>query len=294
MGYQAKDKQSATERIVQSITDQLNAGTVPWTKPWVVNSTGVVSFEKGRPYSLRNRMLLTYAGEYATIKQINDAGGRVKKGEHSQVVFFAKYLDKKDELTGEVIDSHYFLKAYNVFRVGTQTEGIEPRHRELWEGGGLPKDDAEVMARIIEYCTAHGVKLIAGGSEAFYCQRDDTLQVPGVDTFANRSQFWHTVFHELVHSTGHPNRLNRIKHDTWGDSKYANEELVADIGACLCLGHLNLDTSECIPNTAAYVASWRKHITGFKPNDFSECVRQAEQAMNFIFNINNLSTTQKE
>lgn len=279
-------KVSATQRIVDSISEQLASGVIPWTKPWVTNSTGIVSFEKGRAYSLRNRMLLKYAGEYATIKQINDAGGKVKKGEHSQVVFFAKYLDKKDEVTGEVIDSHYFLKAYNVFRVGTQTEGIEPRHRNLWEGGGLPKDDSEVMARITEYCTAHGVKLIVGGNEAFYCQSDDTLQVPGVDTFNNRSQFWHTVFHEIVHSTGHPNRLKRIKHDTWGDSKYATEELVADIGACLCLGQLDLDTSECIRNSAGYIQSWRKHISDFRPNDFSECVRQAERAMQFIFNIN--------
>lgn len=277
-------RQSATERIADAISSQLEQGTIPWTKPWVVNSTGVVSFERGRPYSLRNRILLQYAGEYATIKQINDAGGRVKKGEHSQTVFFAKYIDKKDNETGEVIDTHYYLKPYRVFRIGTQTEGIEPRHRELWEGGGFPKDDSEVMARITEYCVEYGVTLIAGGAEAFYSRHDDTLQVPGVDTFSNRAQFWHTVFHELIHSTGHPKRLNRIEHDTWGDSKYATEELVADIGACLCLGKLNIDTSDCIKNTASYIAGWKTRIKDFKPSDFGECVRQAELAMNLIFN----------
>jgi antirestriction protein ArdC len=233
-------------------------------------------------------MLLTYAGEYATIKQINDAGGKVKKGEHSQTVFFAKYLDKKDEETGEVVDTHYFLKAYNVFRVGTQTEGIEPRYKHLWEGGGLPKDDAEVMDVITKYCTEYGIRLIAGGSEAFYVKRDDAIQVPGVDTFNNRSQFWHTVFHELIHSTGHPDRLKRIKHDHWGDSLYATEELVADIGACLCLGKLNLDTTECIANTASYIDGWKTRISNFKPSDFGECVRQAELACNMIFKTYNI------
>lgn len=43
MAYQAKYKKSVNERIVKAITDQLDAGTVPWTKPWVVNSTGIIS-----------------------------------------------------------------------------------------------------------------------------------------------------------------------------------------------------------------------------------------------------------
>lgn len=64
----------------------------------------------------------------------------------------------------------------------------------------------------------------------------------------------------------------------------ATEELVADIGACLCLGRLGLDTTKCIKNTAGYVASWKTHIHNFKPQDFGECVRQAEQACDYIFN----------
>ena len=282
-------RQTANERITAIISEQLDNGTIPWTKPWVANSYGIVSHETGKPYSLRNRMLLQYGGEYATFNQVKKAGGSVKKGEKSATVFFAKYLDKLDE-EGDIVDRHYFLRSYCVFRIGSQTEGVELKYAHLWECGGLPKDDAEVLGVVKEYCSRSGVKMLNAGDEAFYSRHDDTVQIPGVDTFANRSQFWHTVFHELAHSTGSPTRLKRVKGDTFGDSKYATEELVADIAACLCLGRLNLDTTECIVNSAAYIKGWRKHIKNFKPTDFGECVRQAEIACDYIFNTFNNQT----
>ena len=128
--------------------------------------------------------------------------------------------------------------------------------------------------------------MIIAGDESFYCHKDDTIQVPGCNNFSNRSQFWHAIFHELAHSTGSPGRLNRPTFNAFGVSKYATEELVADIAACLCLGRLNLDTTECIRNSAGYIQSWRKLIHAFKPKDFNDCVRKAEQACDYIFNIN--------
>ena len=285
MAYQVKYKQSANERIVKAITDQLDAGTVPWTKPWVVNSTGIISHASGKTYSLRNRMLLSYGGEYATFNQIKKAGGSVLKGEHSTVVYFAKEVRK--ELDDGTKDSYYCLAAYSVFRIGSQTTGIEPKYRDKWENGGLPSDTDTCMLAVRAYCNRAGIKLLGGGAEAFYSKSDDCVQVPGIDSFPVREQYFHTLFHELVHSSGHPDRLNRLRRDTWGDSNYATEELVADIGACLCLGRLGLDTTKCIENTTSYIASWRKHISDFKPQDFSECVRQAERACDYIFNTQN-------
>lgn len=277
---------TANERITALILDHLNEGRIPWTQPWVVHSSGVISHATGKPYSLRNRMLLKYGGEYATFNQVRAAGGSVVKGSKSHTVFFGQYIDKKND-ADEVVEQYYLLRAYCVFRVGTQTSGIEPKYRDKWECGGIPSDDSEVCKTVYDYCQREGVTAIGGGAEAFYCKNDDTVQIPGVDTFENRSQYWYTVFHELVHSTGHPARLKRIKHDCWGDSKYAQEELVADIGACLCLGRLNLDTTECIRNSTGYIQSWKQHIKDFKPSDFSEAVRQAEMACNFIFGVDN-------
>lgn len=273
---------TANERITARILEHLDEGRIPWTQPWVVNSSGVISHATGKPYSLRNRMLLKYGGEYATFNQVRATGGRVLKGSKSQTVFFGQYIDKKND-ADEVIDQYYLLRAYSVFRVGDQTSGIEPKYRDKWEHGGLPKEDSEIANVVRQYCERSKVKLINAGSECFYSPSDDCVQCVGSDAFDDRSQYWHTMFHELVHSTGHPERLNRARHDTWGDSTYAKEELVADIGACLCLGRLNLDASECIRNSSAYIQSWRRRIKDFKPSDFSEAVRQAELACDYIF-----------
>lgn len=273
---------TANERITARILEHLDEGRIPWTQPWVVNSSGIISHATGKPYSLRNRMLLKYGGEYATFNQVRAAGGSVLKGSKSQMVFFGQYIDKKND-ADEVVDQYYLLRAYCVFRVGSQTSGIEPKYRDKWEHGGLPKEDSEIANVVRQYCERSKVKLVNAGSECFYSPSDDCVQCVGSDAFDDRSQYWHTMFHELVHSTGHPERLNRTHCETWGDSTYAKEELVADIGACLCLGRFNLDTSECIRNSSAYIQSWKRHITEFKPSDFSDAVRQAELACDYIF-----------
>ena len=122
-------RSTVNEQITESILSRLDEGDIPWTKPWVVNSTGIVSHATGKPYSLRNRLLLHFGGEYATFNQIKASGGSVRKGERSQRVFFSSYIQKTDD-DGEVKSEYYLLKPYCVFRVGTQTEGVEPKYRD--------------------------------------------------------------------------------------------------------------------------------------------------------------------
>jgi antirestriction protein ArdC len=231
-------------------------------------------------------MLLRYGGEYATFKQIKDAGGSVKKGEHGQRVYFTTQVEKTDELTGEVLNSYRLLKCFVVFNVATQCEGVEPKYRELWERGGIPSDiqDLHALEVLNSYASNAGLKVISAGTEAFYCPSDDTLQVPGCNLFGSREQYWHTMFHEAIHSTGHSKRLDRLTPDSFGSDSYAREELVADIGACLALGKLHIPTENCIRNTAGYVQGWSKKIKGYKPADLTLAIRQAEEAVSFIFN----------
>lgn len=196
-------RQTANERITALILEHLDEGRIPWTQPWVVNSSGIISHATGKPYSLRNRMLLKYGGEYATFNQVRAAGGSVLKGSKSQMVFFGKYIEKKND-ADEVVDSYYLPRAYCVFRVGSQTSGIEPKYRDKWEHGGLPKDDSEIASVVHQYCERTKVRIVNAGSECFYSPSDDCVQCVGSDAFKDRSQYWHTMFHELVHSTGHP------------------------------------------------------------------------------------------
>src|SRR5713226_366373 len=49
------------------------------------------------------------------------------------------------------------------------------------------------------------------------------------------STYYSTLFHELVHSTGHESRLNRSFGAHFGDELYSKEELVAGQGLTLSL-----------------------------------------------------------
>lgn len=273
-------KKTPTQKIFDAIEEQLETGTVPWHKPWVVKSDGIVS-HKGKSYSLRNRMLLRYAGEYLTFQQALREGGCVRKGEKGQVVYFAKTVTfhKGDP---ELEENKHILRAWTVFRT-EQCDNIKAKYEHLWKCGGEPKDDVEAMVTVNDYCDRCGVSRVNGGSEAFYCPSDHTIQVPGYQAYESRELYWSTMFHELGHSTA--KFLNRSQGGFFGSSKYAREELVAEICAALCLGKLGIDTESSVLNTAAYVRSWKSRIKDIKPNEFGEACRLAEQAYNLIFNI---------
>ena len=86
--------------VTARIMEQMEQGVIPWQKPWVACGKAI-SRTTGKPYSLLNQMLLGRPGEYLTFKQCQEAGGKVRKGEKSQMVVFWKWIETEDEETGE-------------------------------------------------------------------------------------------------------------------------------------------------------------------------------------------------
>ncbi len=112
--------------ITNRIIAALEAGVIPWHKPWVGGNSGCISYSTGKPYSLLNVLLLGgICGEYITFHQALQAGGHVRKGEKSKIVVFWKPFEKENEETGEV-EQHFYLRYYNVFHL-SQCEGISPK-----------------------------------------------------------------------------------------------------------------------------------------------------------------------
>ncbi|WP_226998728.1 zincin-like metallopeptidase domain-containing protein [Tardibacter chloracetimidivorans] len=68
-----------------------------------------------------------------------------------------------------------------------------------------------------------------GGSSAFYRQSEDRIQMPAFGDFVSGNAFYATLAHEGIHSTGHPDRLDRDSLRDYGKSKEirAFEELIA-------------------------------------------------------------------
>jgi len=264
--------------ITNRIVSEMESGLIPWQKPWVA-SGGCVSYATGKPYSLLNQMLLGRPGEYATFKQIQQAGGYVKKGQKASMVVFWKWIEQEDEETGEKKEIP-FLRYYNVFHID-QCEGLMRKHSKP-----LPQTanaDQKAEAIICDYLRASGVKLNhEQGDKAFYRPSDDSITLPLLAQFRETAEYYSTAFHELIHSTGHMSRLNRLEKTAFfGTEAYSKEELVAEIGASALVNVAGLETANSFRNNTAYVQNWLTVLKNDKRFIVSASGK-AEKAVNLI------------
>ena len=267
--------------VTSRIIAEMEKGVIPWKKPWIASGK-CVSHATGKPYSLLNQMLLGRPGEYVTFNQCQQAGGRIKKGAKSQMVVFWKWIEQEDEETGEKKEVP-FLRYFNVFHID-QCEGLTAKCvQPLPE---LPEDLPETKVAedvIYEYLSREGVKLVhEQGDRAFYRPSTDEVVLPIRKQFTSAAEYFSTAFHELVHSTGHKSRLNRLEKTAFfGTEAYSKEELIAEIGAAALVNHSGLETAHTLKNSAAYIQNW---LTALK-NDkrfIVSAAGKAEKAVHLI------------
>ena len=99
--------------------------------------------------------------------------------------------------------------------------------------------------------------LYDGGDKAFYMPSEDKIHLPKPGHFETQYDLNCTSFHELAHATGHPNRLVRDLKGSFGDEKYAYEELVAEMTSCLMsVNVIDEMPKEHLDNHKAYLQSW--------------------------------------
>lgn len=269
-----------TDRIISA----LEAGTIPWHKPWTGGSSGCISYASGKPYSLLNHILLGgVSGEYITFHQTQLAGGHVRKGEKSKLVVFWKPFETVDEETGEAV-KRFYLRYYNVFHL-SQVDGVNPR----WTISAVPasdlKPDAAADAVVIDYVNRSGVRLAVTQSDrAFYRPSTDEVIVPQLSQYQNTAEYYSTLFHELTHSTGHFSRLNRISDvAAFGSHDYSKEELVGELGAAFLNNHCGLETETSFRNSAGYIQGWLKALKDDK-RLIVTAAGAAEKAVGLILN----------
>ena len=273
------------EEITNRIIEQLESGNIPWHKPWSGVAGGAYNRISKKPYSLLNQMLLKYDGEYATYKQWSNLGGTVRKGEKSEIVVFWKILNVEETKDGKTEKKSIpLLKYINVFHV-SQVDGVEPKIVEKKEH--KPIEEAEKIKN--DYADREGItikELIT--DEAFYSPLRDYIQVPCKEQYSDIMEFYSTLFHEMIHSTGHRDRLKRLdcsfKVASFGGEDYSKEELIAEIGSAFLMNHVGIETSKTFNNSAAYIQSWLKVLKN--DNRFIvSASSKAEKAMKYILGI---------
>jgi len=267
--------------VTNRIIDQLENGLIPWQKPWIA-SGNAISRATGKPYSLLNQMILGRGGEYLTFAQCQKEGGKVRKGEKSQMVVFWKFIEQEDEETHEKKQVP-FLRYYNVFHID-QCEGLTAKHMPELPATAKADDTAENM--IAAYVKRSGVRIVnQEGDRAFYQPSSDTVVLPLLAQFARTAEYYSTAFHELTHSTGHASRLDRLSKTVYfGSEAYSKEELIAEIGAAALVNTAGLETANSFRNSAAYLQNWLKVLKDDKRFIVS-AAGKAEKAVNLILGV---------
>ena len=280
---------SVNEIVTNRIIEELEKGNIPWQRPWSTAGRYAMSHSTRKPYSLLNQMLLR-PGEYLTFEECKREGGKVKKGEKGNfVVSWAKIKKvETDEEGNERTTIIPRLKYYYVFEV-SQCEGIERNCTEEPKTyGNTPVESAENI--ITSYLERETVTFTAKESNrAYYSPSEDTVIVPDLKYFEAVEEYYSTSFHELTHSTMHPDRCNRAeerkgKKVAFGSEEYSKEELVAEIGAATLVNMIGLESDKSFKNSVSYIQSW----IGKLKNDINLIVSassRAEKAVNYILGI---------
>jgi antirestriction protein ArdC len=269
------------QEITDRILEALDAGTVPWRRPW--RDFGMQrNLSSGRPYRGVNQLLtqLTqqvrgYASPFwLTYRGAERAGGNVRRGERGTLVGLWKRLLIKDEDSDEK-ELVWWIRPYTVFNLD-QVEGVEPP----------PVEDELLDFEPIERCESvlsampdpPSVRHQPGG--AFYMPASDTITLPPLESFHDAEGYYATRFHETVHSTGHASRLDRDLAARSHEEAYSREELIAELGAAMLCGIAGIAPVR-LEQSAAYIASWLRALSDDKRMVVSAS-QQAQRAVDYI------------
>jgi antirestriction protein ArdC len=248
-----------------------------------------------KPYRGINPILLDMAAArhslaskwWGTFNQWKNLGGKVvPRPPHvpsgrwgTQIVFWSPITKTVTNHDGEDKEDRFFvMRAYTVFNVD-QVEGDRLDHLRA----GRAEDDT--TGQVINYepaeaaITATGITIRHGGTRAFYSPSEDYVQVPPKATFIEPDEYYETVFHELVHATEHPTRLDWSRKEK--ENSYAMGELVAEIGACYLARELGVPASENLTNHVAYLANWLKAMRD-DPRFIFTASAQASKAADYL------------
>lgn len=281
---QTKKRVKVYDIVTDKIIRQLEQGIVPWRQTW--QSAGIPrNFITGKAYRGINLMLLNGLGYesnvFLTYRQARKKGGRVRKGEKAHIVVFWKWFEREfanDDEETELLKIP-MLRYYYVFNIA-QCDGLPYQQDYIQQPQQIAP--VRICEQIVEQMLDAPV-IYERGDSAYYDTLLDSITVPPKKRFFSVEEFYSTLFHELVHSTGHPTRLHRkgiCERAIFGSEAYSYEELIAEIGACFLASHADIVVDD-FSNNVAYINGWLNKLK----SDHRLVIRasaQAQKAADYI------------
>ena len=188
-------------RVTNRIIEELEAGTMPWLKPWnAEHAAGRITRPlrfNGQRYSGINILMLWAEAEargyscpiWMTFQQAQQFGGFVRKGEHGAPVVYASKFQKTEEGKGgeEIEREIHFLREYTVFNV-EQIDALPDYFYQLKE---TPKPQLQRIEQADRFFAETKAEIRIGGNQAYYAIGSDHVQMPRFECF--RDAEWKSV-----------------------------------------------------------------------------------------------------
>ena len=293
-------RQVVTDRVIAMLEKGGNVFRERWTR---AASRGMPRNGKtGATYHGANVLLLwdaAIAHGYASnvwlsFKQAASLGGQVRKGEKAVLcahferraarreasIASAGDDAEREEAAGDLKQTGGVLLClpFWVFNIA-QIDGLPAG---LVEEALAPKDwpDRSPIEGAMRFLGGCRADIRHGFERAAYSPRADRILMPDVESFTSPEAYCATALHELVHWTGHPDRLGRAFGQRFGDAAYAFEELVAELGSAFVLGEMGL-LDATIEGHAGYLEAWLQVLRRDRTAIFT-AARHAGEASDYI------------
>lgn len=273
-------QQTFYSELTDSLLKSMQTAGSDWLRPWVqrgaaknAKTNGVYRGGNQLMLSLRSALLGYKSNQWLTYRQALELGGHVKAGEKSaaKVIFFSRF--EKEKATGEK-ESFAVARAHSVFNV-SQCEGIEIEEEK--ERNNVPRETIEAFVKTT------GATIEVGRDIAAFIPSRDLVVMPSLGSFESSDAYYSTLFHELTHWTGAEKRLDRLKTCNKFDSRYAFEELVAELGSAF------LGQRFGIPHTtrhAQYLNNWAEGLKENPVELIKRAASMAQKACDFLLKEN--------
>lgn len=285
-----KNKEDVYQTVTDKIVALLEKGVAPWKKPWT-GGERPRNLITDNAYHGFNRFMLQYAVDedykspyFLTYNQARGLGGYASKGETGWPI---TYFEMKKYKTGDMDDDGNvitkrvpMIKKSTVFNLDQCSDVKVPKGRRDNIIETYNHDRVLTKAQgIID--AMEPAPRIQHGPKARYFPGPDIVEHPPKENFSSLEHYYATVFHELIHWTGHSTRLDRLGRSKFrGDEDYSQEELAAEMGSAFLCADAGI-VDDTVEQSASYINGWLNKLRSDK-KFLVGASSQAEKATSFI------------
>ena len=256
--------------IRDNLVEQLQNNPNKWHNSFI-NKNMPTNAVTGKHYNSTNFFNLNWVANsnnyaqnlWASYLDWHKIGAKIIKGEtHKAKVLYYGTFKKENEKTNKE-DVIPFLKATPVFNIA-QVDLSECK---------IKFDNSDNVNKVVSiqeidnFVNDTGVVIKhSNDGRCYYAKTTDYIHMTNKENFIKTSyadetnNYYSVLFHELIHSTGHAQRLDRFKDNDKkfkdnAQQSYAFEELIAECGSIMLCQQFNLEKT-IRADHALYIKSW--------------------------------------